>query len=153
MPTAYGWTEVLVDAPTDGDAVMGGEGQKNAEKEKETDGENADGMEGVEEAGKGVQESSTAAAGPSTAAEDTRLPSAERQRQSSSGKEGEGQTAQQPSMKKIKQKRYYVGEEGVNVWRAGMEVGNMMTDGISTSAPAKIESLYRQLSGTRVSSH
>lgn len=33
--------------------------------------------------------------------------------------------------KKIMEKRYYMGDNGANVWRDGMEVDNMMRDGIS----------------------
>ena len=29
-------------------------------------------------------------------------------------------------------RKLYVGDDGVGVWRAGMEVGNFMTDGIGT---------------------
>jgi hypothetical protein len=159
MPTAYGYVEVMVDAPAEAsraegkgeDVVMGvdaalgtiGEVEKAVDGDKEQDeqrqeaADKADGMDGVEaaggeEAGKDVVGESTA--GPSHAVDDARLPSAERQRQVSAGQETTGKSSQ-PSTKKIRQKKYYVGEEGVNVWRAGMEVGSMMTDGISTCLP------------------
>lgn len=159
MPTAYGYVEVMVDAPMEAsgaegkeeDGVMGvdsatgttGEAEKAVDGDKERDeqrqeaGDKADGMEGVEgangeEAGKDVARSSTA--GAMQAADDARLPPAERQRQASAGQDTSGNPSQ-PSTKKIRQKKYYVGEEGVNVWRAGMEVGSMMTDGISTYLP------------------
>lgn len=32
-----------------------------------------------------------------------------------------------------KVRKYFVGEEGANGWRAGMEVGSMMSDGIGES--------------------
>jgi hypothetical protein len=31
-------------------------------------------------------------------------------------------------------KQYYVGDNGVGVWRAGMEVGNFMSDGMGELA-------------------
>lgn len=30
-------------------------------------------------------------------------------------------------------RKYFVGEDGVGVWRAGMEVGNFVTDGVGES--------------------
>jgi len=27
-------------------------------------------------------------------------------------------------------RKYYVGEDGVGIWRAGMEVGNFVSDGV-----------------------
>jgi hypothetical protein len=31
------------------------------------------------------------------------------------------------------ERRYFVGDQGVGIWREGMEVGNMMRDGVGTS--------------------
>jgi len=33
-------------------------------------------------------------------------------------------------------RKYFVGEDGVNVWRSGMEVGNFMLDGVGTFSPS-----------------
>lgn len=119
--------------------------EKKQDEERQEAADKADGMEGIEgpshgeEAANGkdvsaVEESSTAA--PVNVAEDTRLSPSERQRQGSSAQDERGinnaSAKQPPSTKKIRQKKYYVGDEGVNVWRAGMEVDSMMTDGIST---------------------
>lgn len=41
-------------------------------------------------------------------------------------------------------RKYYVGEDGVGVWREGMEVGNVFKDGIGTSRSCS--SLKRALS-------
>ncbi len=37
------------------------------------------------------------------------------------------------SKKVVIEKKYFMGEDGVNVWRKGMQVGNFMMDGISES--------------------
>lgn len=110
------------------------------EKRKEA-ADKDDAMEGIEEPketgeSNNKEESVTAEATTSDAvmaAEDDRLPPSERQRQGSPSASADRSTSKEqswPSTKKIRQKRYYVGEEGVNVWRAGMEVGSMMTDGV-----------------------
>ena len=98
-----------------------------------------EGIEGPKEQAENSNKEGTAAKEATTAdavmaSEDDRLPPSERQRQGSapvSAEQGASKGDNRPSTKKIRQKRYYVGEEGVNVWRAGMEVGSMMTDGIS----------------------
>jgi hypothetical protein len=103
-------------------------------------------MDGIEEESKTGEDGDGKSAEPTVptgtseatqAADDMRLSPSKRQRQGSpaqpNGSNGINSTKQsQPTMKKVRQKRFYVGEEGVNVWRARMEVGNMMTDGIST---------------------
>lgn len=40
--------------------------------------------------------------------------------------------AEEQSKKKGSGRKYYVGEDGVNVWRPEMEVGNFMLDGVGT---------------------
>lgn len=45
--------------------------------------------------------------------------------------------------KTIVEKRYYMGENGAAVWREGMEVDNMMRDGISKSGGSTFEVLDR----------
>lgn len=40
--------------------------------------------------------------------------------------------AEEQSKKKGSGRKYYVGEDGVSVWRPGMEVGNFMLDGVGT---------------------
>lgn len=121
-------------AVTDAEKLQDEKRQEAADKD--------DAMEGIEEPkeqGEGINKEETAAKTPTTGdavmvSEDDRLPPVERQRQGSapaSAEQSAGKEQSRPSTKKIRQKRYYVGEEGVNVWRAGMEVGNMMTDGVS----------------------
>ncbi|KAJ9112704.1 hypothetical protein QFC22_006206 [Naganishia vaughanmartiniae] len=122
--------------------------EKTQDEQRQETANKADGMDGIEEESKTGEDGDgkpTEAAeraetsGLGQAADDTRLSSSERQRQESpaqgNGSNGIASSKQsQPAMKKVRQKRFYVGEEGVNVWRAGMEVGNMMNDGIIAEA-------------------
>ncbi|KAJ9095258.1 hypothetical protein QFC21_005624 [Naganishia friedmannii] len=122
--------------------------EKTQDEQRQEKADKADDMDGIEEESKtgedgdGKPAETTEQPGvdtPIKVAEDTRLSPSERQRQGSpaQGNGSTGTTASkpsQPTMKKVRQKRFYVGEEGVNVWRTGMEVGNMMTDGIITEA-------------------
>lgn len=68
--------------------------------------------------------------GPTSSKSDPRAPHANGE-SSTSGQNGNGGSSSGIKKKKIMEKRYFVGEQGVNVWREGMEVGNMITDGIS----------------------
>jgi hypothetical protein len=143
-------TEAAADIP----AVVNGEENTQATEPVAVDEEKAqdekrqeaadkdDAMEGIEEPkeqGESSNKDESAAADVPTgdavmAAQDDRLPPSERQRQGSaaaSADQAASKEQSRPPTKKIRQKKYYVGEEGVNVWRAGMEVGSMMTDGIS----------------------
>lgn len=142
--------ETTTDAPTAGigqenaqtvePAVANAEKLQDEKRQEAADKDDA--MEGIEEPkeqGETMNKEETAAKESTTgdavmASEDDRLPPAERHRQGSapvSAEQGAGTERSRPSTKKIRQKRYYVGEEGVNVWRAGMEVGSIMTDGVS----------------------
>lgn len=122
--------------------------EKIQDEQRQETADRVDGMDGIEEESKTGEDGDGKSAEPTVptgtseatqAADDKRLSPSERQRQGSpaqaNGSDGINSTKQsQPTMKKVRQKRFYVGEEGVNVWRAGMEVGNMMTDGIITEA-------------------
>ncbi|KAJ9112635.1 hypothetical protein QFC19_000655 [Naganishia cerealis] len=120
--------------------------EKAQDQGRQETADKIDGMEGIEEQSKSGQDDNGEKAEapeeaetgvPVEAEDDTRLPPSERQRERSpaNGRTGTASSKQpQPTMKKVRQKRFYVGEEGVNVWREGMEVGNMMTDGIITEA-------------------
>lgn len=143
-----------IEATSDVPAVVNGEENAQATEPAAVDEEKAqdekrqeaadkdDAMEGIEEPkeqGESSNKAESAAAEVSAgdavmAAQDDRLPPSERQRQGSAAAPadpGASKEQPRPSTKKIRQKKYYVGEEGVNVWRAGMEVGSMVTDGIS----------------------
>lgn len=39
----------------------------------------------------------------------------------------------EPAKKAVMEKRYFMGDQGVNVWRSGMEIGSIVKDGISES--------------------
>lgn len=58
--------------------------------------------------------------------------------------------AEEQSKKKGSGRKYYVGEDGVSVWRPGMEVGNFMLDGVGkchvnfSSPRAFIDSLSKR---------
>jgi len=57
---------------------------------------------------------------------------------SSSGTNGDGGVSMdgQGEGKKGSRRTLYVGDDGVGVWRAGMEVDNFMTDGVGMSVPS-----------------
>ena len=64
---------------------------------------------------------------------------------SMSGVVEEGGGASMPAQQKQPQAKLYIGQHGPSIWRSGMEVGNPLVDGLSSSQLSIIRSLVTHI--------